>query len=93
LCNHKTVGRWGRAWTRYAQAALGGFLVLETTAIVTGGITLSTFLQRLFGLEKAEPCHHSTAGRVFVLGFAAWLAAHIGFGKFGLGAWVPRRKH
>lgn len=85
MCSHRTEGPFGRAWRRFCVAALGGFIVLETTAIATGGITLSTFLQRLFGLEEHEPCRHTQAGRVFVVGFAAWLAAHIGFRRFNAG--------
>jgi hypothetical protein len=91
MCSHRTDGRWGRIWTRFCQAFLIGFVGIETAAIVTGGITLSGFLRRLFGLDEAEQCEHTHAGRVFVLSFATWLAAHIGFGKFGIGAWLPRR--
>jgi hypothetical protein len=87
LCSHKTIGRWNTRWSIWSSAAVGSFAVLEVYGLVTEGpdATLSTFLRRRAGL--IEPCAHSAIGRVAILAFAGWLAAHLGWGKAGL----PRR--
>jgi hypothetical protein len=88
VCNHKTAGRWGRIWTAWAYTAAGSFAALEAYGLVTEGpdATLSIYLRRRAGL--LEPCAHSRLGRLAIVGFSGWLAAHLGWGRFGI---APRR--
>lgn len=92
MCNHRTEGRWGRVWDAWGVAALGSFAALETYGLVTEGsdATLSTYLRRRAGL--LVPCRHTRWGRLFLIGFAVWLVAHIGWGKFGVGVRRPRQQ-
>lgn len=91
MCSHRVAGRYGRMWTAWTSAAVGSFAVLEVYGLIADGpdATLSTYLRRRAGL--VEPCAHSRMGRLAILGFAAWLGAHLGFGRLGIAP--PRRKH
>lgn len=79
---------WWRVWTTFTTAFIGGFALLESAGLVTEGVegTWSHWWRQLLG--QLEPCRHSTAGRVVIVAFCAWLAAHLGWGRFGV---APRR--
>ncbi|HEY9415058.1 MAG TPA: hypothetical protein VIQ30_09895 [Pseudonocardia sp.] len=89
MCTHRTAGRWHTTWTSWLALSIGSFAALEVYGLVSEGAdaTLSHHLRRRAGL--LEPCPHTRLGRAAVVGFSAWLAAHIGFGRCG---WAPARR-
>jgi hypothetical protein len=93
MCNHRTVGFWGRFWTWFARVVVGVFVTAETIGLVTVGdeATLSFDLQTKAG-TTAVPCRHTITGRFVIVAFCVWLAAHLGWGRFGIG-WLVRRIH
>ncbi len=90
MCTHRTAGRWHTTWTAWLALSIGSFAALEVYGLVSEGAdaTLSHHLRRRAGL--IEPCAHSRLGRLAICAFAAWLAAHLGFGRLGI-APAPRR--
>ena len=85
MCNHRTTGRWGRAWDAWLIGAAGSFAVLEATALVTRGGPLTSHLRQMAGLEPR--CRHHHLGRAVILGLLGWSAVHLGWGVLG---WKPR---
>lgn len=93
MCSHRPEGPYGRIWAGFVRAVLCGFALIEGSALVFGGLTLSSCLRRWAGLEDPEPCRHTVPGRAAVCVFAVWLAAHIGWRRFGVGGKVFAPKH
>jgi hypothetical protein len=85
LCNHRTTGRWGRAWDAWLIGAAGSFAVLETSAVATGSSPLTAYLRQLAGLEPR--CRHHHLGRTVILVALGWTAAHLGWGVLGWKPW------
>lgn len=91
MCSHRVATRWGRIWDTFTALVLGGFVVLETYGLVTEGsdATYSHNWQTKVG--AVTPCRHTWIGRTAIVAFFAWAAAHLGWGKFGLGDRRARR--
>lgn len=89
MCEHRGRDPWSRLWGRILVAWIVSFLVPEVVGLIRVGpeATLSHYLQRRAGV--LEPCRHTPLGRFVILTACAWLAAHIGWGKFGTGVLRP----
>ena len=85
MCKHRVPGPWSRNWNMFLTATLGGFAVLEGTALATRGApaTLSAHIRRLAGLQPR--CRHGVVGRSLILAVLLWAAVHLGWGVLGLG--------
>jgi hypothetical protein len=83
MCSHRTVGRWGRAWSVYLAGVVVGFSALEGWALATDGspATLSAYVRRAAGLDPR--CRHQLLGRSIIIGFFVWAAVHLGWGVLG----------
>lgn len=87
-CTHHTAGPWSRRWDAWLVAAVAGFVALESAALAAEGspATLSAYLRRLAGVDPR--CQHCFIGRAVIVLGAAWVVAHLGWGRFG---WDGRR--
>ena len=92
MCTHRGRDRWSRLWSRLCIAWVVSFIVPEVYGLIRVGpeATLSHYLQRLSG--SAVPCRHTTLGRTVVCAFSLWLAAHIGWSRFGSGGRLTCRR-
>lgn len=90
MCSHRPTGPWGRRWWAFLLATICGFAVLEGYGLATEGYpaTLSAFLHRLGG--QSEHCRHAHLSRLVIVGFFAWVVAHLGWGVLG---WEPHHRH
>lgn len=74
-------------WTWFTLAALGGFAIWETAAIVTGHRerTYTYKIRTWLGLEQKAPWRKWATGAFVILWtvFSVWFLFHIAFGWWG----------
>jgi hypothetical protein len=89
VCRHRAADRWFRWWSRFTAAFLTVFATAEVYGLIKEGpdAAYTAFWRRLLG--QLEPCRHSLLGRGLIVTFAAWLVAHLGWGRLGAGPARP----